>query len=114
MNARYYVTSAILYVNGKPHIGHALEFVQVDVLARYRRQRGDKVRFQTGTDDNALKNIQAAEAEGVPTQEYVDRVAARYAALRDQLELPFDDFIKTSSDPATEPALNGCGGLRRI
>ncbi|MGH8886757.1 MAG: methionine--tRNA ligase [Egibacteraceae bacterium] len=99
MNARYYVTSSIPYVNGRPHIGHALELVQVDVLARHRRQRGDEVRFQTGTDDNALKNVQAAEAEGIPTQQYVDRVAARYAALRASLELSFDDFIKTSSDP---------------
>jgi methionyl-tRNA synthetase len=99
VNARYYVTGSIPYVNARIHIGHALELVQVDVLARHRRQRGDEVRFQTGTDDNALKNVQAAEARGIPTQQFVDRVAARYAALRDPFELSFDDFMKTSSDP---------------
>ena len=62
---RYTVMTAIPYVNGTPHVGHALELVQADVLARHRRQRGDEVRFQTGTDDNALKNVQAAEAEGI-------------------------------------------------
>ena len=60
---RYDVTTAIPYVNGRPHVGHALELVQTDVLARHRRQRGDEVRFQSGTDDNALKNVRAAEAE---------------------------------------------------
>ena len=58
--ATYYVTTSIPYVNGTPHLGHALEFVQADVLARYHRLRGDDTRFQTGTDDNALKNVRAA------------------------------------------------------
>jgi hypothetical protein len=52
---RFYITTAIPYVNGDPHLGHALEFVQADVLARHRRQRGDAVRFLSGTDDNALQ-----------------------------------------------------------
>jgi methionyl-tRNA synthetase len=64
--ARYNVMTAIPYVNGRPHVGHALELVQADVLARHRRQCGAEVRFQTGTDDNALKNVQGAEAEGIP------------------------------------------------
>ena len=54
--SRYNVMTAIPYVNGKPHVGHALELVETDVLARWRRQHGDEVHFQTGTDDNALKN----------------------------------------------------------
>src|SRR4029450_11804330 len=62
---RFYVTTAIPYVNGDPHLGHALEFVQADVLARHRRLRGDDVRFLSGTDDNALKNVDAAGAGGV-------------------------------------------------
>lgn len=103
--SRYYVTTSIPYVNGKPHIGHALELVEADVLARHRRQRGDEVRAQTGTDDNALKNVQSAEAEGIPTQEYVDRVAERFAALREPLDLSFDDFVKTSSDPRHRPGV---------
>ncbi|HEX9337462.1 MAG TPA: class I tRNA ligase family protein, partial [Pseudonocardiaceae bacterium] len=97
--ARYFVTTAIPYVNGQPHVGHALELVEADVLARHRRQRGDEVRCQTGTDDNALKNVRSAELEAVPTATYVDRVATRFAALQPALCLSFDDFIRTSSDP---------------
>lgn len=54
-----------LGMNGRPHVGHALETVETDVPARHRRQRGDEIRFQTGTDDNALKNVQGAEAAGI-------------------------------------------------
>ncbi len=103
---RFFVTTAIPYVNGRPHVGHALEMIQTDVLARHRRQRGDDVRFQTGTDDNALKNVQGAEAEGITPQEYVDRVAARFGSLRDSLNLSYDDFIKTSSDPRHRPGVD--------
>lgn len=96
---RYYVTTTIPYVNARPHLGFALELVQADVLARHRRQRGDAVRFLSGTDDNSLKNVLAAEAEGVPVQELVDRNAAAFEALREPLGLSFDDFIRTSRDP---------------
>jgi methionyl-tRNA synthetase len=96
---RFYVTTAIPYVNARPHLGFALEIVQADALARHRRQRGAPVRFLTGTDDNSLKNVQAAEAEGVAVRELVDRNAAVYAALREPLGLSFDDLIRTSSDP---------------
>jgi methionyl-tRNA synthetase len=96
---RFYVTTAIPYVNAEPHLGFALEIVQADVLARHRRQRGERVRFLTGTDDNSLKNVHAAEAQGVAVRELVDRNAAAYAALREPLDLSFDDFIRTSSDP---------------
>ena len=61
---RLYVTTAIPYVNAAPHLGHALELVQADVLARHRRRRGAPVRFLTGTDDNAFKNVAAARAAG--------------------------------------------------
>ncbi|MDR0359563.1 MAG: methionine--tRNA ligase [bacterium] len=101
----FFVTTAIPYVNGRPHIGHALELVQTDVLARYRRQMGDAVRFQTGTDDNALKNVHSAMQAGMPTREYVGQVAERFASLREPLELSFDDFIKTSSDPRHRPGV---------
>ncbi|MBJ3809948.1 methionine--tRNA ligase [Streptomyces flavofungini] len=94
-----YVTTTIPYVNSRPHLGFALELVQADVLARHRRHRGDKVRFLTGTDDNSLKNVLAAEAEGVPVQDLVDRNADAFAALRAPLALSFDDFIRTSRDP---------------
>ncbi|MER5268649.1 methionine--tRNA ligase [Actinosynnema sp. NPDC002837] len=96
--SRYYVTTAIPYVNSRPHLGFALEIVQADVLARHHRLRGDRVRFLTGTDDNSLKNVLAAQAEGVPTGELVDRNSAAFAALRDPLALSFTDFIRTSRD----------------
>jgi methionyl-tRNA synthetase len=103
---RYFVTTAIPYVNGQPHVGHALELVETDVIARYLRQRGHEVRSQTGTDDNALKNVQGAEAEGVSAHEYVERVAGRFAGLGTSLALSFDDFIKTSSDPRHRPGVD--------
>jgi methionyl-tRNA synthetase len=96
MSHPYFITTAIPYVNGKPHIGHALEFVLTDAVARWRRLKGDDVRFLTGSDENSLKNVQAAEREGIPTQALVDRNAGLYYALRDSLGLSFDDFIRTS------------------
>jgi len=102
---RVYLTTTIPYVNGPPHLGHALEFVQADVLARHHRLAGDEVRFQTGTDDNSLKNVLAAEAAGIPVADLVDRNAAAFAALREPLALSFDDFIRTSSDPRHRPGV---------
>ncbi|MCX4472950.1 methionine--tRNA ligase [Micromonospora sp. NBC_01655] len=105
MPARFYVTTTIPYVNARPHLGFALELVQADVLARHRRQRGDQVRFLSGTDDNSLKNVLAADAEGLPTQELVDRNAAAFEALRQPLALSPDDFIRTSRDPRHRPGV---------
>jgi len=100
-----YLSTTIPYVNARPHLGHALELVQADVLARHHRLAGDQVRFQTGTDDNSLKNVLAAEAEGVAVTELVGRYAAAFAALRGPLALSFDDFICTSSDPRHRPGV---------
>lgn len=94
-----YITTTIPYVNARPHLGFALELVQADVLARFHRRRGDRVRLQTGTDDNSLKNVLAAESAGVPVQEFVDRNAAAFIALSGPLDLSFDDVIRTSRDP---------------
>ncbi len=105
MAERYYVTTAIPYVNSVPHIGHALEFTQTDVLARNRRQRGDEVRFLSGTDDNALKNVLAAEAADVPVEEYVATNAAHFEDLVRKLDLSNDDYIRTSSDPRHVPGV---------
>jgi methionyl-tRNA synthetase len=98
-DSRYYITTTIPYVNARPHLGFALELVQADVLARHHRHRGDRVRFLSGTDENSLKNVLAAEAEGLTVRELVDRNAAAFEALRGPLALSFDDFIRTSSDP---------------
>jgi methionyl-tRNA synthetase len=94
----YFITTAIPYVNARPHIGFALELVQADAFARYRRSLGMDVRFLTGTDENALKNVQAAEAEGISTRELVDRNAAVFRSLREVLNLSFDDFIRTAAE----------------
>lgn len=103
--ARLYISTTIPYVNAKAHLGHALELVQADVLARQHRLAGDQVRFQTGTDDNSLKNVLAAEAAGLPVRELVDRNSRAFAALRDPLGLSFDDFLATSSDPRHLPGV---------
>jgi methionyl-tRNA synthetase len=104
----FYVTTAIPYVNAAPHLGHALELVQADVLARHRRLRGQPVRFLTGTDENALKNVTAAAAAGAPVRDFVAANADRFAALAPVLALSFDDFIRTGSDPRHAP------GVRRL
>jgi methionyl-tRNA synthetase len=96
---RTYITTTIPYVNARPHLGFALELVQADVLARHHRGRGESVRFQTGTDDNSLNNVLAAEAAGVPVREFVDRNADAFVALREPLALSADDVIRTSRDP---------------
>ncbi|WP_266031517.1 methionine--tRNA ligase [Brucella intermedia] len=93
-----YITTAIPYVNAAPHIGFALEAVQTDTLARFYRQKGCCVRFQTGTDENSLKNVQAAEIAGIPVAALVERNADRFKALRESLDLSFDKFIRTSVD----------------
>jgi methionyl-tRNA synthetase len=103
--ARLYISTTIPYVNAKAHLGHALELVQADVLARHHRLVGDQVRFQTGTDDNSLKNVLAAQAEGLAVRDLVDRNSRAFAALRDPLGLSFDDFLATSSDPRHLPGV---------
>ena len=100
-----YVTTAIPYVNAAPHVGFALELVLADVLARHRRLRGVDVRLQTGTDENSLKNVQAAEREGVATEVLVERNAERFRSLHGALELSVDDFIRTSADPRHAPGV---------
>jgi methionyl-tRNA synthetase len=102
---RIYLSTTIPYVNSRAHVGHALELVQADVLARHHRRIGDEVRLQSGTDDNSLKNVLAAEAEGVTTRELVNRNASEFAGLREHLSLSFDDFIRTSSDPRHRPGV---------
>ena len=105
---RFYITTAIAYANGDPHLGHALELVQGDVLARHRRLRGDTVRFLTGTDDNALKNVDAAAAAGVPVAAFVGEKADRFVELARTLQLSNDDFIRTSTDA------RHCPGVERL
>jgi methionyl-tRNA synthetase len=101
-----YITTTIPYVNAKPHIGFALELVQADVLARHYRRCGHAVRYQTGTDDNSLKNVLAAQAQGLSVRELVDRNAASFSALAGHLSLSTDDEIRTSSDERHKPGVH--------
>jgi methionyl-tRNA synthetase len=101
--SRVYLSTTIPYVNSKAHLGHALELVQADVLARHHRRIGDEVRLQSGTDDNALKNVLAAQAAGLSTRELVAVNGRAFAELSGPLALSCDDFIHTSTDPRHRP-----------
>ena len=94
--SKFYITSAIPYVNAAPHIGHALEFIQADTIARYRKISGDDVLFLCGSDENAIKNVQAAETAGKPVQEFIDTNAKRFEELAEKLHVEFDVFQKGS------------------
>lgn len=100
-----YVTTAIPYVNSRPHLGFALELVQADVLARHRRQHDKGVRFVSGTDDHALKNVRAAADADSSVRAFVDANAEHFAALRPLLQLELDDFFRTSADPLHPPGV---------
>lgn len=104
--AKWTITTAIPYVNAKPHIGFALEMIQGDVLARFRRSQGFDVRFQAGTDENSLKNVLGAEKAGIPVQDFVDGNAAAFLDLKRVLGLSVDDYIRTSCDPRHQPGVN--------
>ncbi len=93
---KFYLTTAIDYSNGDPHLGHALEKVGADCIARYRRLRGDAVHFVMGMDEHSQSVIQAAARGGVAPQEWVDRMAARFAGFWRRLECSNDDWIRTT------------------
>ena len=94
----YYITTAIAYTSGKPHIGNTYEIVLADAIARYRRQQGYEVYFQTGTDEHGLKIQQKAEAAGITPQEYVDNVAGQIKNIWDLMNTTYDKFVRTT-DP---------------
>ncbi len=94
----FFITTAIDYVNAAPHVGHAVEKVLTDVVARYHRLAGDETYFLTGSDENSLKNVQAAEKAGRPTEEFVAENAEVFKALANSLNLSFDQFIRTTEE----------------
>ncbi|MGA2282465.1 MAG: methionine--tRNA ligase [Candidatus Dormibacteria bacterium] len=98
MSGAYYVTAAIDYVNGDPHLGHVYEKVGCDVLARHRRLRGDDVRFTVGTDEHSQSVLRAARDRGVSAQDFVTAQAARFRALYDSLDIAYTAFVRTSGD----------------
>ncbi|HEY2794911.1 MAG TPA: methionine--tRNA ligase [Micromonosporaceae bacterium] len=103
--SRQFITTTIPYVNAAPHLGYALEAVQADVLARHARLRGNHVRLLSGTDDNSLKNVLAAETAGADVQAFVTANGDRFAALAGPLSIRYDDFIRTSTDPRHRPGV---------
>lgn len=102
---KFYITTAIDYVNGKPHIGHALEKIQADVLARYHRAKGEDVWFLTGTDEHGAKIARAAESEGKNPKEFVDEISQEFRKLKEALNLSWDDFIRTSDQERHWPGV---------
>ncbi len=96
MAKKYYITTAIDYVNARPHIGHAFEKVLADALARWQKLLGKQVFFLTGTDENAQKNAQAAKEAHVPTKAFVDKNSKVFIELCKKLNLSNNDFIRTT------------------
>ena len=93
---RVYITTSIPYVNAAPHVGHALEFVHADVIRRFHELLGEETFLLTGTDENSLKNVKAAEALSITTQELCDRNSALFKDLVDRINLHYDVFFRSS------------------
>ncbi len=96
MSEPYYITTAISYPNGAPHIGHAYEAIAADAIARFQKAQGRDVRFQTGTDEHGLKMAQAARAEGIAPADYADLMSSKFKMMCDELDVDYDRFIRTS------------------
>ena len=97
-NKKFYMTTAIAYTSGKPHIGNTYEFVLADAIARYKRSQGYDVFFQTGTDEHGQKIELKAEEAGVSPKEFVDGVAAQVKEIADMMNTSYDKFIRTTDD----------------
>jgi len=91
-----FVSTAIPYVNASPHIGHALEYVQTDCFARFQKLIGNDIKFVTGSDENSLKNVQAAEKAGVSTEKLCETNARKFADFKNLLNVDFDIFFRTT------------------
>ncbi|MDT7761677.1 MAG: methionyl-tRNA synthetase, partial [Mycobacterium sp.] len=96
MSEPYYITTAIAYPNGDPHVGHAYEYIATDAIARFKRLDGFDVRYLTGTDVHGLKMAETAAAEGIPTAELARRNSDVFQRLQERLNISFDRFIRTS------------------
>ncbi|MEK6873433.1 MAG: methionine--tRNA ligase [Nanoarchaeota archaeon] len=97
MTKKFYITTAIDYVNAKPHVGHAFEKTIADALARYHRLKEEDVFFLTGVDENAQKNVEAAQKAGISTKEFIDKNTGFFIELCKKLNLSHDDFIRTTA-----------------
>jgi methionyl-tRNA synthetase len=94
----FYITTAIPYGNGAPHIGHAYERIATDAIARFKRLDGYEVLFVTGLDEHGLKMLQTAQREGITPLQLGDRTAAQFLAMGEALEAPADDFVRTTQE----------------
>ncbi|WJS97606.1 methionine--tRNA ligase [Novosphingobium humi] len=94
----FYITTAIAYPNGKPHIGHAYEAIAADVIARFQRASGRDVRFQTGTDEHGLKMAQKARELGISPRALCDEMSAHFQAMCDALNISYDKFQRTTDE----------------
>lgn len=97
-NKKFYITTTLPYVNADPHIGFALEIIQADVIARYYRNNGYDVFFNTGTDEHGLKIFQGAKKENIDIQKYCDIYAEKNRKLKEALNLSYDNFIRTTDE----------------
>ncbi len=97
-NAPFYITTAISYPNGRPHIGHAYEAIAADVIARFQRLRGRRVRFQTGTDEHGLKMARKAAEQGRTARDLADEMSSYFIEMCDTLDVSYDRFIRTVED----------------
>ncbi len=98
MAKKFYITTAIDYVNAKPHIGHAFEKVLADALIRWNKIKGKKTWFLTGTDENAQKNVYAAKKAKISTQKFVDKNSQIFVELCKELNVDYDRFIRTTEE----------------
>jgi methionyl-tRNA synthetase len=112
--SKFYLTTAIDYSNGDPHLGHALEKVGADAIARYRRLRGDQVHFLMGMDEHSQSVLQAAARAGVTPKEWVDRMAARFEDFWKRLECSNDDWIRTTERRHARAVTELLGRIQRM
>ena len=98
MNKNYYITTAIAYTSGKPHIGNTYEIILADSIARYKRNQGYNVFFQTGTDEHGQKIEEKAKANGLSPKAFVDNIAGEIKTLWDKANVSYDKFIRTTDE----------------
>ncbi|MBK8631817.1 MAG: methionine--tRNA ligase [Sphingomonadales bacterium] len=108
----FYITTAIAYPNGKPHIGHAYEAIAADAIARFRRLQGRDVRFVTGTDEHGLKMVQTARAAGRETLDFADEMSGYFQSMCAKLNISVDAFVRTTEERHTAASVAIWNGMK--
>ena len=96
--SKVYICTAIPYVNGNPHIGHAMDYLLADTFARYCRLQGDEVKFQVGTDEHGNKVFSTAQKNSIPVEQYVQENSDKFLNFINRLDISYTDFVRTT-DP---------------